>query len=124
MLPILVTGVPHNNDGIIVIKNTIPSSWDGRKYDVEISRDQKLMVAEKSVHVGQQVNFLLKHTLHFAVARHVKAGEIINVGEVTSHHTCFDVSKYPTGINVYLTKTPGGGRYLFTAEHKSSNDYY
>ena len=40
----------HNDDGAIVIKNTVPSAWQGRKYDVGIMCDRRFLVKRHLVH--------------------------------------------------------------------------
>lgn len=110
--------MPKNDSGIIVIKNTQPTTWDGRKYHIGLFRDNRLLMQGRNVHVSQQMNFIAGHLLHFAVARNVSRGEHVHIGEVTSYQTEFDVTKYPTGMNVFLTMSPGGGKYKFTAHHK------
>ena len=113
-----MTCVPRNENGVIVIKNTIPSAWGGRKYHIGILRDHSLLLQQKHVHVGDQAVFEMKPVLYFAITRHVESQEYVRIGEVTTSQAMFDLSKYPTGMNVYLTKKSGGGRYQFTASSK------
>ena len=103
---------------MVVVKNTIPSCWNGRKYDVGIFRDGKLLMQSRLLHVGEQVNFLVKPLLYFAVVRNVKFEESVHIGEVSSYETMFDLSKFPTGLDVYLYKRAGGGLYYFKGNSK------
>ncbi len=115
-----VPDLPLNENGEIVIKNSIPSSWNGRKYDVGIFRDNKLLMQRKQVHVGGQAEFLVNSVIYFAVVRNVQFEEEIHIGEMTMETTTIELSKYPTGLNIYLYKTPGGGRYYFKSKPKES----
>ncbi len=52
--------------------------------------------------------------LYFAITRNVSMEETVRIGEITSHQARFDLSKFPNGLQVYLSKTSGGGRYIFS----------
>jgi len=115
----LVTGVAGNPDGTIVIENKVPSAWSGRKFDVGIYKDEKLLVVQKDVHVGNQVDFLLQPRLFFGVVRNVTIGDIFTSLEITSYLTEFDLENFPHGMEVTLNEAPGGGQYTFTAVNKN-----
>jgi len=101
-----------------VVKNTVPSRWTGRKYDIAIVRDGKLFLQIKDVNVGNQAEFQVNPKLYFAVVRNVVIEQTVHIGEVTTGQMMFDLTKYPTGLNVYLYKSPGGGRYQFKGSPK------
>ncbi len=65
--------------------------------------------------MGNHAAFLVKPILYFAVTRNVAVEEAVRIGEITSYQAKFDLSEYPGGLNIYLRKTSGGGRYTFTA---------
>ena len=108
----------HNGDGAIVIKNTVPSAWQGRKYDVGIMRDQRFLVKRHLVHVGDQAVFDTKPILYFSVTRNMSEGEDILIKEVLSYDIKVDLREYASGLHIFLTKSSGGGRYRFKAEHR------
>ena len=105
---------------MIVVKNTVPSCWNGRKYNIEVFRDEKLFLEMKNVNVGNQADFQVNPKVYFAVARNIKFAQSVYIGEMTSGETMFDLSKYPSGLNVYLYKTAGGGRYYFKGSPKAA----
>lgn len=103
----------------MVIKNTIPDTWDGRKFNVDLFRDDKLFLTSTEVHVGDQVDFLIKPVLFFAVSHQYAIGEVFNSTEVMSYVHKYDLSKYPEGMEVTLTQQAGGGKFEFSAIHKT-----
>ena len=105
---------------MIVVKNTIPSCWNGRRYNIVIIKDNKLFLELKHVNVGNQADFQVNYKVYFAVARNIKFAQSVHMGEMTSEETMFDLSKYPSGLNVHLYKTPGGGRYYFKGSPKAA----
>ena len=109
-------GVPSNPNNTIVIKNIPPASWSGRKFDVGIYRDNRLLVTQKDVHVGNQIDFMLQPKLYFGVVRNMHVGDVFTSLEITSSLTEFDLSDYPNGIEVTLNEAPGGGRYSFSGK--------
>jgi dynein heavy chain 1 len=113
-----VSGCPKNPNGTIVCKNTIPSGWSGRKFNVGIYKNQNLLVTQQDVHVGDQVDFMLKPKIYFAVVRNMHVGEVFTSLEITSSNTEFDLSDYPNGIKVTLSEASSGGKYTFTASQK------
>ena len=106
-------GVPSNPNNTIVIKNIPPASWSGRKFDVGVYRDNRLLVTQKDVHVGNQIDFMLQPKLYFGVVRNMHVGDVFTSLEITSSLAEFDLSDYPNGIEVTLNEAPGGGRYSF-----------
>ena len=110
-----VTGIVDNPDGTIVIQNKPPRAWNGRKFDVGIYKDGKLLVTQQDVHVGDQVDFMLQPRLYFAVCRNVMVGEIFTSLEITSYMKEFDLANYPHGMQVTLKEAAGGGKYTFSA---------
>lgn len=77
----------------------------------------KLLVVQKDVRIGDQVDFMLKPKIFFAVVRNMHVGKIFTSLEITSSLTEFDLSSYSNGIIVSLsTGGGGGGEYAFTAE--------
>lgn len=107
---------PKNPDGNIVIKNVPPTSWSGQKFDIGVYKDKRLLVTQPEVRTGDQVNFMLKPVLYFAVARNIQVGEVFTSLEITSSYADFDLSNFPNGIIVSLDQKPGGGQYVFKAE--------
>ena len=74
----------HNDDGAIVIKNTVPSAWQGRKYDVGIMCDRRFLVKRHLVH--DQAVFDTKPILYFSVTRNMSEGEDIIIKEICSYN--------------------------------------
>ena len=75
------------------------------------------MLVEKSVHVGNQADFMLKPKLCFGVARNINVGDTFTDCEITSTYTEFDLSNFPNGLQVTLTEQSGGGLYKFEGLH-------
>ena len=109
-------GVPANPNNTIVIKSIPPASWSGRKYDIGVYKGGKLLVTQKDVHVGNQIDFMLQPKLYFGVVRNLKVGDVFTSLEITSSLTEFDLSDYPNGIDVTLNEAPGGGHYSFSGQ--------
>ncbi len=114
----LVPGLVENPNGTIVIENKPPTAWNGQKFDVGIYKDGKLLVTQKDVHVGDQVDFMLQPRLYFGVVRNITIGDIFTSLEITSYLTEFDLSNFPQGLQVTLNEAAGGGRYSFSGVHK------
>jgi dynein heavy chain 1 len=110
-----VSGIAKNPNGTVVCKNTIPSAWSGRKFNMGIYKNQRLLVTQEDVHVGDQADFMLKPKLFFAVVRNMHVGKVFTSLEITSFNKEFDLSNYPNGIVVTLNEAPSGGKYTFTA---------
>ena len=72
------------------------------------------MLAEKSVRVGSQADFMLKPKLYFGVVCDMNVDDTFTDLETVSTCTEFDLSKFPNGLQVTLTKQPGGGCYNFS----------
>lgn len=107
---------PANPNGSIVIKNKPPATWSGRMFDIGVYKNGSLLVVQKDVHTGDQVDFMLQPKLFFGVVRNMVEGDVFTSLEITSTLTEFDLSNFPNGINVTLKQLPGGGKYEFTAE--------
>ena len=113
---LLETGVPANPNNTIVIKNTPPTSWSGRKFDIGVYKDGHLLVVQPDVHIGNQIDFMLQHKLYFGVTRNMHVGDVFTSLENTSAHTEFDLSNFPNGLEVTLNEAPGGGHYNFSGK--------
>ena len=59
---------------------------------------------------------MLQPKLYFGVVRNMKVGDTFTSLEITSALTEFDLSNYPTGLEVTLNQAPGGGKYSFTGQ--------
>ena len=110
-------GTHPNPDNAIVIKNVRPKTWSGRKFDIGVYKNGKLLVVQKEVHIGDQVDFLLQPRIFFGVVRNMHVGSVFTSLEITSSLAEFDLSNYPYGIVVTLTEAGGSGEYKFTGEH-------
>ena len=110
-------GSPVNPNGSIVVKNTRPTTWGGRMFDVGVYKNGELLVVQKDVHIGDQVDFMLQPKLYFGVVRNMVVSDVFTSLEITSFLTEFDLSEYPDGLKVTLSQTGGGGQYQFTGEH-------
>lgn len=115
MFMYIVTGIVDNPDNAIVIENKPPSAWNGRKFDIGIYKEGKLILTHKDVHVGNQVDFMLQPRLFFAVVRNVTIGDVFTSLEIMTSMTEFDLSDYPHGMEVTLNEAPGGGQFKFSA---------
>ena len=114
-----MAGAPTNPNGSIVIKNVPPATWSGRMFDIGVYKNGSLLVVQKDVHIGDQVDFMLKPKLYFGVVRNMVEGDVFTSLEITSSLTEFDLSDYPNGIRVSLKQLPGGGQYEFSGEAMS-----
>ena len=83
-----------------------------------IYKEGKLLVVQKDVHIGNQVDFLLQPRLFFGVVRNVTIGTVFTSLEITSYLTEFDLEHFPHGMEVTLSEAPGGGKYSFSAANK------
>lgn len=118
LLHTIVTGIVDNPNGTIVIENKPPTTWNGRKFDVGVFKDGKLLVTQSEVHIGDQVDFMLQPKLFFAVCRNLQVGDVFTSLEITSCMTEFDLSNFPHGMEVTLSEAAGGGKYSFSAQNK------
>ena len=85
-------------------------------FDVGIYKDNRLLLTQPDVHVGNQVDFMLQPKLFFGVVRNMKVGDTFTSLEITSALTEFDLSNFPNGITVTLNQAPGGGQYSFAGQ--------
>ena len=86
-------------------------------FDVGVYKNGELLVVQKDVHIGDQVDFMLQPKLYFGVVRNMVVSDVFTSLEITSFLTEFDLSEYPDGLKVTLSQTGGGGQYQFTGEH-------
>ena len=93
-----------------------PQGWTGRKYNIGLIKDGRLLVVQQGVHVGDQANFMLQPKLFFGVVRNMQVGEIFKSLEITQSLTSFDLSEYPNGLQVKLQEELSGGAYTFVGE--------
>ena len=114
-----MSGIVDNPNGTIVIENKPPTAWNGQKFDIGVYKDGKLLVTQKEVHVGDQVDFMLQPRLFFAVVRNVTIGDVFTSLEITSSLAEFDLSNFPQGLQVTLNEAAGGGRYSFSGMNTS-----
>ena len=110
------TGVAPNPNGSIVIKNVPPATWSGRKFDVAIYKDRHMLLQEKGLFVGMQVDFVIEPKLYFGVVSNMKVGQSFESLTSITTLTDFDLSQFPNGIEVTLNMKPGGGQLYFTAD--------
>ena len=117
-IPALCTdkGAASNPENTIVIRNKKPKAWSGRKFDIGIYKSKKLLLVQKDVRIGDQVDFTLKPIISFAVVRNMHIGKVFSSLEITSALTEFDLSEYPNGIIVTLKQRGSSGQYEFSAE--------
>ena len=87
-------------------------------FDVGVYKDGRLLVTQKDIHCGDQVDFMLQPRIFFAVVRNVHVGDVFTSLEITSSMAEFDLSNYPHGMEVTLNEGAGGGKYQFTAVNK------
>ena len=86
-------------------------------FDVGIYKNGELLVVQKDLHTGDQVDFMLQPKLYFGVVRNMVVSDVFTSLEITSFLTEFDLSEYPDGLKVTLSQTGGGGEYKFIGEH-------
>ena len=72
------------------------------------------MMSEKNVYFGSQANFMLEPKIYFGVVREMNVGDTFTGLETDSTNTEFDLSEYPNGLEVTLSKQPGGCLYSFS----------
>ena len=87
-------------------------------FDVGVYKEGRLLVTQKDVHCGDQVDFMLQPRLFFAVVRNVQIGDIFTSLEITTNMTEFDLSNFPHGLQVTLNESAGGGQYSFSGDNK------
>ena len=110
------TGIPLNPNNAIVIKNIPPAAWSGRLFDTGVYKDDRLLILQPDLHVGNQMVFMLKPKLYFGVVRNMHVGDTFTSLEITTSLTEFDLSNYPHGLEVTLNEEPGGGKYSFSGK--------
>ena len=106
-----------------MVQSKCPTTWNGRKFNVGIYKNEKLLLTHNDVHVGDQIDFVMNPILFFGIVRNMSAGDVFYSLEVMSYLQQFDLKKYPDGMEVTLTEEPTGGMYTFTAVNKVLNDY-
>ena len=111
---ISVQGAPPNPNNAIVVKNKKPNSWSGRMFDVGFYNNNRLLVTQPSVHVGEQVDFMLHPKIYFKVVLNMRVGDTLTSLEINTGLTEFDLSGYPNGIIVTLNQQPHDGEFIFT----------
>lgn len=87
-------------------------------FDVGVYKDGRLLVTQKDVRCGDQVDFMLQPKLFFAVVRNCQVGDIFTSLEITSNLSEFDLSNFPHGLEVTLSEGAGGGKYSFAGVNK------
>ncbi len=104
-----------------MVQNKIPKAWTGRMFNVGIFKDDRLILTQPDVHVGDQVVFIMKPVLFFSIVRNVSVGQIFSSLEIMSCLQEFDLNNFPDGMEVTLDEEPTGGRYSFSAINKVLN---
>lgn len=107
----------------IVVQSKCPITWNGRKFNVGIYRNNKLFLAHKDVHVGNQIDFIGSPILYFGIVRNLSMGDVFCGLEVMRFLEEFDLRHFPDGMEVTLHEEPSGGKYTFTAINKQLNQY-
>ena len=79
---------------------------------------------QKDVHVGDQVEFLVKPILYFGVTKNLDYGRAFFTFEIMSKIEKFDLNNYPNGMVVTLTQEAGGGKYEFSAQSQDIQSIY
>ena len=113
--------IAHNKSNYIVVKNESGlSNWKGQYFDVLIYKNDLLFVKESQVGARCQVMVKLTPKLFFAVAGGgLKSGDTFQEDELTTISSeLVDLSDYPDGVVVTLTKDLQSGSYSFTATPK------
>lgn len=105
---------PVLKDHTIVVKNLEPESWQGRKFDIGLYKNSRLFIKEPLVHVGDQVNFVQKPIISFAISRNMHVGKAFTAVELSSNLASFNLTEYPNGLIVTLTAEGSGEEYMFT----------
>ena len=85
-------------------------------FDIGVYKADHLLVTQPDVRVGDQIDFMLQPKLFFGVVRNMKVGDTFTSLESTTALTEFDLSDYPSGIEVTLNEAPRGGRYSFSGQ--------
>ena len=107
--------VPANPSNAFVVKNMTPASWSGRSFDVSLYKSDRVLLAQKDVHVGNQGVMILQPKLYFGMVRNMHVGDIFTSLDIIQGLTEFDLSCYPNGMVVTLgPQQPGGDLYTFT----------
>ena len=113
---ILETGIRANADGSVAVKNIAPLAWNGRKFNVEVYKANRVFLTHLEVRADDRIDFLLEHKLYFGIVYNMKVGQTFTSLGRTTANTMFDLYQYPNGITVTLDQMPGGGKFTFTAE--------
>ena len=87
-------------------------------------KNNKLILMQKDVHVGDQVDFLVKPILYFGVTKNLDYGRAFFTFEIMSKIEKFDLNNYPNGMVVTLIQQAGGGKYEFSAQSQDIRCIY
>ena len=98
-----------------MVKNMQPKLWPGRMFNFGIYKDGKLCATQHDVGVGSQAVFKYEAVLFFGVVRELSAGTVFQNLSMTTHYYRADLSKFPSGMIISLTKNHSSGEYRFTA---------
>ena len=116
LLSLHAVQAPPNPNDTIVVRNSSPDSWTGRKHNIGLYKNGKLIVVEQDVNVGDQVDFMLKPTLYFAVDRNKTVRATFTSVDISQCFTPFDLSSYQNGLKVTLIQEASGGKYVFNGD--------
>lgn len=108
--------VPDNPGGTVVIQNMKPKWWDGQTFNIGIYKNRHLMLMQKDVAVGDQVDFVLQPKLFFAVAKDMYLGKIFQSVELSTTPVEFNLTQFPNGMFITLFYDKDTTEYTFEAE--------
>ncbi len=99
----------------LLVKNKSGSvNWEGNKFDVCVYKSDSLLAMAKEVGAGCQVNFEVLPQLYFAVVSpSFQHGEFKVQDLISTEPKLVDLSKYPDGVTVTLTRHAESGSYTF-----------
>ena len=110
----VVTNQDINQEGTVIVKNLKPGGWSGRKYNIGLYKAHNLLVLKERVCVNEDAHLDLQPKLYFGVVnRNTHLGQAIS-SEAISIFTPFDLTNYPSGLQVTLSEEPNSGKHSFS----------
>ena len=63
---VLLDKAPPNNHGVYIIYNKPPAAWSGRKLNIGLYKDEKVLIVKRNLRVGDYVELKATDKLYFS----------------------------------------------------------
>ena len=132
-LSVLLAKAPPNKHGVYMIYNKPPAAWSGRKLNIGLYKDEKVLIVKRDLRVGDYVELKPTNKLYFCCmesasptsprfdinavftnARSVNRGDSIDFFDAEfTPLTKIDLHQYPNGMEVIVQENEMSGQILF-----------